>query len=188
MTETPRKRASKAADKPDATPPVVPPDKPDGPTGTLKDGLIDTTSPPVAPEPAAPPVTSPAPPAAKVQKVGAWHLVTRGSWQVSVGPDGLLMLPRHLHPDEWDEFVASAEIAKDVGQQVIAANNAKEQAAPTGLSSRRAIVTQGPPPAGTVRMQATTAHQRAATIGRPKRPPTAIETAQQRPTRRSLDG
>ena len=44
------------------------------------------------------------PPPATVRKVGDWHLVTYGTWQISIGPDGLIMLPRHLHPREHEDF------------------------------------------------------------------------------------
>src|SRR5271168_2549329 len=93
---------------------------------------------------------------ARVQKAGDWHLVTHGAWQISVAPDGLLMLPRHLHPRELDDFVRCALVAKDVGTEVIAANEKKaEEAAKPGLSARRAIVAQGPPPDGAMRMHTT---------------------------------
>jgi len=36
-----------------------------------------------------------------------WTLVRHGSWEVSVAPDGLIMLPRHLQPDEVEDFVAA---------------------------------------------------------------------------------
>jgi hypothetical protein len=115
--------------------------------------------------------TEPAPQAARVQKAGDWHLVTYGAWQISVAPDGLLMLPRHLHPDHVADFAACAQVAVDVGRDVIAANEARVSRAPSSrrLSSRRAVVTQGPPPEGTTRMRQTSAAARAASIGRGKR-------------------
>jgi len=119
---------------------------------------------------------------ARVQKAGDWHLVTHGTWQISVGPDGLLMLPRHLHPRELDDFVRCAQVAKDVGNQVVAANEKKAQEATQkpALSARRAIIAQGPPPPGATRMRATSAQQRAASIGRDKRRGTRRAAAQQR--------
>ena len=114
------------------------------------------------------------PPPARVQKVGDWHLVTYQSWQISVDPAGLPMLPRHLHPRDWADFAGCMQVAVDVGNQIIAANEEKQKAQEakgekTGLSSRKAIVTQGPPPQGSVRMRTTSAQQRAASIGRAKR-------------------
>ncbi len=106
-------------------------------------------------------------PPARVQKAAGHYLVTHGTWQISVAPDGLLMLPRHLHPDEVDDFIRCALVAKDVGGGVIKENESKTPA--PGLSTRRAIVTQGPPPPGTTRMRTTSGQQRAATIGRGKR-------------------
>lgn len=122
------------------------------------------------------------PPVAKVQKVGDWHLVTCGSWQISVAPDALLMLPRHLHPNEVAEFVACAMAAADVGTHVLAANNAKATGnLGHGLPSRRAIVAQGPPPPGAVRMPIA---QRS-TIGQPKRRNAVAAAIQQHTPNRS---
>lgn len=107
-------------------------------------------------------------PAARVQKAAGHYLVSHGTWQISVAPDGLLMLPRHLHPDEVDDFVRCALVAKDVGAGVIKEN---EQKTPLpGLGGHGAIVTQGGPPAGATRMRvAPSAQQRSATVGRQKR-------------------
>ena len=44
-----------------------------------------------------------------------WSLVRHGSWEVSVAPDGLIMLPRHLQPDEVDDFIAAVTQAAVVG-------------------------------------------------------------------------
>lgn len=54
-----------------------------------------------------------------------WHLVEHGTWQVSVAPDGLVMLPRHLHPDEIEDFCKAAMAAADVGSSIRAANAEK---------------------------------------------------------------
>jgi hypothetical protein len=54
-----------------------------------------------------------------------WHLVEHGSWQVSVAPDGLLMLPRHLQPHEAEDFAKAILAAKDVGHEVVRANARK---------------------------------------------------------------
>ena len=107
--------------------------------------------------------------AAKVQKAGDWHLITYGTWQISVGPDGMLMLPRHLHPNELADFAGAAQVAADIGNQVIADNERRKPAQSVKLNSRSAILTEGPPPPGTVRMRMTTGQQRSAAIGRPKR-------------------
>lgn len=60
-----------------------------------------------------------------------WSLVERGSWQVSVGPDGLIMLPRHLHPSEVDDFCAAVQAAAPVGVKQRAANEANTTPQPT---------------------------------------------------------
>lgn len=82
-----------------------------------------------------------------------WHLVTHRTWQVSVGPDGLLMLPRHIHPREWDDFVAAGAAAIKLGHDIIAKNEhaaVGDDRSPT--MSRRALVTEGGVPEGAVRM------------------------------------
>lgn len=108
-------------------------------------------------------------PIARVQKAGEWTLVSCGSWEISVAPDGLLTLPRHLHPRDFEDFVACAQVAVDVSNHIIAGNEARAaQTTGRGLSTRRAIVSQGGPPAGASRMRTTTAQQRSASIGRSK--------------------
>ena len=105
-------------------------------------------------------------PPATVRAHGDYHLVTYGTWEISIAPDGLLMLPRHLHPREVADFVACAAVAADVGADKIADNERKAAENKTvGLSGRRAIVTEGPPPAGAVRMK-TTPRQHQGSIGR----------------------
>lgn len=121
---------------------------------------------------------SDSPPPAIVQKHGDWYLVTYGTWQISVAPDGLMMLPRHLHPDELADFIACAQVAADVSNKVREGNQAREaarlarvaKAAPERPAGgrRRAIVTQGPPPEGTTRMRAVSRQQGGAAIGRAK--------------------
>lgn len=83
---------------------------------------------------------------------GGWHLVTSGGWQVSVAPDGLLMLPRHIHPREWEDFVAAGRAAIEVGARIIAQNEENGRADDRTLPSRRALVTEGGVPPGAVRM------------------------------------
>lgn len=106
---------------------------------------------------------------------GVWHLVTYGAWQISVGPDGLLMLPRHLHPREWADFVACGSLAANVAAKVVAENAERAKADDRSLPPGRAIVTEGPPPDGAMRMITTAGPNQApaqhtqATIGRPHR-------------------
>lgn len=155
---------------------------------------------PDADTPAVPlqPAQAPAAPAT-VKEAGGWHLISYGSWQISVAPDGLLMLPRHLHPDEFAHFVACGKVAADIGLKIQADNTAKEKLAATSqaprrtpLPTRQAILTQGPPPQGTKRMRVTSAQQRAATIGRGKRsreqPTPAAPDHVTNPTRRRANG
>src|ERR1700757_1955526 len=121
-------------------------------------------------------------PPARVQKAAGHYLVTHATWQISVAPDGLLMLPRHLHPDEVEDFVRCALVAKDIGAGVINENNLKTPAPTAGLNGRGAIIQHGTPPPGTTRMRVTSAQQRAASVGREKRregdPPTPARATQ----------
>jgi hypothetical protein len=127
------------------------------------------------PEPAAEPE-----PGATVQMVGepntpagVWHLVTYGGWQISVAPDGLLMLPRHLHPREWADFVAAGSVAVQVGTKVIADNEARAKTDDRSLPAARAIIREGPPPPGAARMLTTPGPnqppRQQSTIGRARR-------------------
>jgi hypothetical protein len=109
---------------------------------------------------------------ATVQEVGDWHLVTYGGWQISVAPDGLLMLPRHLHPRECDDFVGAVTAAAKVGAQVIADNQARGETDDRSLPPT-VIVREGPPPAGARRMVTATGpnlpQAARASIGRARR-------------------
>ena len=44
-----------------------------------------------------------------------WSLVRHGTWEVSIGPDGLIMLPRHLLPEEVEDFISAITQAAAVG-------------------------------------------------------------------------
>jgi len=106
-----------------------------------------------------------------------WSLVERGSWQVSVAPDGLIMLPRHLHPSEAADFCAAVQAAAPVGAKQRAANDAKTTPPLTEeelLASPAAFVaetgTEPVPGATPMRVTPRTGLPRdRATIGRPKR-------------------
>ena len=110
---------------------------------------------------------------------GVWQLVTYGSWQISIGPDGLLMLPRHLAPSEVADFCACATVAALIGAAVIADNEARAAGDNRALPPGRAIIAQGSPPPGATPMILTAgpgklppnqlAQRDRATIGRPKR-------------------
>jgi hypothetical protein len=106
---------------------------------------------------------------------GDWRLVKFGTWEISVGPDGLLMLPRYLRPQDWDDFIAAGAEAVQIGTQIIAANEAAAAKDDRRLPPGRAIVTpRGQrPPAGTVPMiiTPTPGHDQPhySTIGRPSR-------------------
>lgn len=109
-----------------------------------------------------------------------WHLVEAGSWQVSVAPDGLLMLPRHLHPSEVDDFCAAAKAAADVGHAVVRANDenttplAEVQALP---SSTFVTHTAEPTPGVKMLVQQRTGPKHQSSIGRSK-----VDPRQPQPT------
>jgi len=96
-----------------------------------------------SPEPEITPVDTPQ---------GRWTLVRAGTWEISVGPDGLLMLPRHLDPREVEDFITSARKAAELGASVQEEN--QRNTTPLGdLPARRALVTPaGRTPPGAVPM------------------------------------
>jgi len=91
-----------------------------------------------------------------------WSLVRAGTWEISVGPDGLLMLPRHLHPNEVADFLISATAAAEEGARIVEENKANET--PLGdLPQRRAMITpagQIPPGATPMTVSAVGSNQR----------------------------
>jgi hypothetical protein len=89
-----------------------------------------------------------------------WTLVTAGSWQISVAPEGLLMLPRHLVPAEVGDFCAAALAAAEEGAAKIKEN--QENETPMGVPPPAVAVTEGPPPPGYTAMPV---------IGGPNQPP-----------------
>jgi len=104
-----------------------------------------------------------------------WSLVDAGAWEISVGPDGLLTLPRSLIPEEVSAFIASATLAARWGAQVREWNQQHILPVPelTGVPPK-AIVTEigTPPPPGTVPMTVTSGPNQPAptgSIGRRKR-------------------
>jgi hypothetical protein len=76
------------------------------------------------------------------QHAGGWRLVTAGSWQISVGPDGLLLLPRHLHPGEVEDFVSAVTTAAEVGTRIRAINEEQARSDNRSPASRSARVQQ----------------------------------------------
>lgn len=102
-----------------------------------------------------------------------WHLVEAGTWQVSVAPDGLLMLPRHLHPSEVADFCAAAMAAADVGHEVIKANEEKTTPveAVEALASSTFVKHTAEPQQPGIKMlvQQRTGPKHQSAIGRPKR-------------------
>jgi hypothetical protein len=98
------------------------------------------------------------PPKCKVQAFGdephtTWHLVETGSWQVSVAPDGLIMLPRHLHPEEVADFCAAVTAAADVGNKVVKDNQTAAEA--DMKASEEALVMKSARRGGGAKMQVT---------------------------------
>ena len=90
-----------------------------------------------------------------VREWGDWKAVRCGNWEISVSPDGLLMLPRHLHPREFADFVKAGTHAAKIGAEMIAANQQRAQGDDRSIPDARAIVTEGRPPAGMMPMLVT---------------------------------
>lgn len=62
---------------------------------------------------------------ATVQNIaGGYHLVTYGTWQVSVLPDGMISLPSLVRPQDVDDFMVAIEAARDVALTQISENDA----------------------------------------------------------------
>ena len=87
-----------------------------------------------------------------VQNPAGWSLVQAGGWEVSIGPDGMIMLPRHLSPEEVPDFVAAIAAAAAVGAENKAVVNAAD--APPALDSTLVVQASGEPlPPGAVQLQ-----------------------------------
>ena len=130
---------------------------------------------PNRPAPAGPPDDEPDGDEPTVKEWGDWKVVGAGTWEISISPDGLLQLPRHLHPREVDDFVRAATHATKIANEMIAANEARAEGDDRSIPPARAIVTEGRPPAGTVPMMITpgpnqpqTSQASRAAIGRPR--------------------
>lgn len=152
---------------------------------TLEDDTVDGDTPDAPASPSVPPIvrrvgdqvpdavpddatTSPSAPPT-VRRVGEWHLVTAYDYQVSVGPDALIMLPRHIHPRDVPDFVAAITVAADVANDVYTGNVEGGKDDERALAQRNAFVRQGGAPEGTVRMKVAQRQSEQATIGRPTR-------------------
>jgi len=83
----------------------------------------------------------------KTDLPNGWSLVTHGTWEVSVAPDGLLMLPRHLVPSEVADFVAAIQEAAKVGaaKQATAAAEPKSARSAASVTSTLIISDEEPP-------------------------------------------
>jgi hypothetical protein len=68
-----------------------------------------------------------------------WRLVSHGKIQLSVDPEGLIHFPRHLHPDDSEDFVAALAAASQVGaaQPAKPAAKAVRRSAAIGRSKSR---------------------------------------------------
>lgn len=82
-----------------------------------------------------------------------WSLVRSGTWEVSVAPDGLIMLPRHLQPDEIEDFIGAVTQAAAVGtskQEALRQQPELPPAAPSTL-----VIGAREAPSGAVPIRAT---------------------------------
>jgi len=74
-----------------------------------------------------------------------WSLVRHGTWEVSIGPDGLIMLPRHLDPLELDDFVEAVTKAATVGSaKQIANQNAQNKHELSGAAGPASTIIVAP--------------------------------------------
>lgn len=80
-----------------------------------------------------------------------WSLVQSNGWEISVGPDGLIQLPRHLLPSEIDDFTTACEAAAVVGEAVIERNADLRANTPT-QSLLSTLVVSNELPSGAVRV------------------------------------
>lgn len=89
---------------------------------------------------------------------GGWHLVESDGWSVSVGPDGLLMLPRHITPEELAPFMSAMQKAAKVGARVKAQNEAaakrKTRTPAEQFVSTVLVSASGQVPEGAIRLTA----------------------------------
>jgi hypothetical protein len=66
----------------------------------------------------APAVTPPPEDGVVVRNPNGWSLVQHGGWEVSIGPDGMIMLPHHLAPAELEDFVAAVTLAAELSVEL----------------------------------------------------------------------
>lgn len=59
-----------------------------------------------------------------VQNPAGWSLVRHGTWEVSIGPDGMIMLPRLLAPEEVPDFISAVSRAAEIANENRAINQA----------------------------------------------------------------
>lgn len=89
-----------------------------------------------------------------VRNPTGWSLVQHGNWEVSIGPDGLVMLPRHLAPEEIADFIGAVTKAAELSTELQAEAQAATGTPTPGLSSTLVIQESGQPlPAGAVPLQ-----------------------------------
>jgi hypothetical protein len=92
---------------------------------------------------------------AKVQTFdNGWSQIEYGCWSISVGPDGLLMLPRHLAPEEVQDFVGACLAASEVGVRVRKANAKRAENDDRTLpKSLIRVASRGATPEGAIGLQ-----------------------------------
>lgn len=95
-----------------------------------------------------------------------WHLVEYGTWSVSVGPDAVIMLPRHVPPTDVPDFVGAMLAAAEVGHKIKADNEAAGAKDDRSRPARRAIVKEGGVPDGAMRMPTKAGPNLSGSIGR----------------------
>ena len=77
-----------------------------------------------------------------VQNPTGWSLVSHGTWEVSIGPDAMIMLPRLLAPEEVPDFVNAITKAAEVAVENRAINQAAAAAADTTTAPTPTLIIQ----------------------------------------------
>lgn len=55
---------------------------------------------------------------------GGWYSVEHNDYQVSVAPDGLIHLARHISPEQAEDFVGALLAAREVAAKIVAERGA----------------------------------------------------------------
>jgi len=97
-----------------------------------------------------------------IQTADGWKLITAGTEQISVDPNGILHFPRHCSPQQVPDLIEAMTKAAEIGAAIREQLTREPAQKAAGLPTN--IITEGPPPPGAIRLP----QQNRATIGRTK--------------------